>query len=80
VPASRANHALLTINGQFYGLYITSDRQKKMIAVADNSGSLFEATDVDFADAYRRLRARSGADDRTRSRPGGGACRRPTPP
>ena len=55
VPASRANHALLTVNGQSYGLYTNVETVKKRIlsrAFGNNTGSLFEATDVDFRAQY----------------------------
>jgi hypothetical protein len=55
VPASRANHALLTVNGQSYGLYTNVETVKKHIlsrVFGDNTGSLFEATDVDFRAQY----------------------------
>ena len=68
VPASRATHALLTVNGQFYGLYTNVETvKKKMVGrwFADAEGPLFEATDVDFAPAYvGQYALESGPDDR----------------
>ena len=55
VPASRANHALVTVNGQSYGLYTNVETVKRHIlsrAFGNNTGSLFEATDVDFSAQY----------------------------
>jgi hypothetical protein len=69
IPASRSNHLLLTINGQAYGLYANVETVKrKMISrwFADDSGSLFEGTDVDFIERYiDRYEHESGPDDRT---------------
>lgn len=68
VPASRANHLLLTINGQFYGLYANVETVKKGMLgrwFSDNAGPLFEATDVDFAERYiAAYELESGPDDR----------------
>lgn len=69
VPASRANHLRLTINGQFYGLYSNVETVKKQMVArwfADHSGPLFEATDVDFTSQYvARFELESGPEDRT---------------
>jgi hypothetical protein len=69
VPASRANHALLTINGQFYGLYTNVETVKRHIltrAFGNNTGALFSATDVDFTPAYIPMyELVTGPDDRT---------------
>jgi hypothetical protein len=69
VPASRCNHLRLTVNGQFYGLYANVETVKKQFLArwfADNTGSLFEATDVDFAPQYvSHFELESGADDRS---------------
>jgi hypothetical protein len=51
VPASRANHATVSVNGQSYGLYTNVETVKHVFLqrnFADPEGSLFEATDVDF--------------------------------
>ena len=69
LPASRCNHALLTVNGAFYGLYanvetIKSSMMKRWFDGGD--APLFEATDVDFAPAYVPLfDLDDGPDDRT---------------
>ena len=69
VPASRANHALVTVNGEFYGLYTNVETIKKHILTrtfGNNTGSLFEATDVDFQAPYIPMfRLVTGPDDRT---------------
>ena len=69
VPASRANHALVTINGQFYGLYTNVETVKRHIlnrAFGNNTGSLFSATDVDFTPNYISMyELVTGLDDRT---------------
>jgi hypothetical protein len=69
VPASRANHALVTVNGQPYGLYTNVETVKKHIlarAFGNDTGSLFEATDVDFVAPYiASFRLAAGPDDRT---------------
>ncbi len=69
VPASRANHALLTVNGQFYGVYTNVETVKKSMVrrwFPQAAGSLFEATDVDFVAAdVPRYELEFGADDRS---------------
>jgi spore coat protein CotH len=69
VPASRANHALLTINDQFYGLYVNVETVKhKMLSrwFENEDGSLFEATDVDFvAGDIADYELEDGPDDRS---------------
>jgi spore coat protein CotH len=69
IPASRANHLLLTVNGQFYGLYANVETVKKQLVArwfADNNGPLFEATDVDFTAQYvSSYELESGPNDRT---------------
>ena len=69
VPASRANHALLTVNGQPYGLYANVETVKKRILTrtfGNNTGTLFEATDVDFVAADIPLfELVTGPDDRS---------------
>jgi hypothetical protein len=68
-PASRCNHALVTVNGAFYGLYANVETVKwHMLAhwFDDPTNPLFEATDVDFQDQYVDLyNLQSGPDDRT---------------
>jgi len=69
IPASRANHALVTVNGQPYGLYSNVETVKRQFLsrwFASDSGSLFEATDVDFEASYvGSYELESGPDDRT---------------
>lgn len=69
LPASRANHALISVNGHFYGLFSNVETVKsRMIKrwFADGDGPLFEATDVDFKPAYiDSYELEGGPDDRT---------------
>lgn len=66
--APRCNHALLTVNGQFYGLYANVETIKpRMIKghFEDNDGPLFEASDVDFVPSMvAAYEHESGPDDR----------------
>jgi hypothetical protein len=68
IPASRSNHALVYVNGQFYGLYANVESVKKQMVerwFADATGPLFEATDVDFLPPYiAQYSLESGMDDR----------------
>lgn len=69
LPASRANHAVLTVNGELYGLYTNLETVKPRMIKGhfdDNDGSLFEATDVDFAAQYvDDYELEGGPDDRS---------------
>lgn len=69
MPASRANHLVLTINGQLYGLYANVETVKKQMVARwfpDNTGPLFEGTDVDFQAQYiDRYELESGPNDRS---------------
>jgi len=69
LPASRSNHLLLTINGEYYGVYANVETIKKRMLKAffdDNDGPLFEATDVDFAPQYvDAYELDGGPDDRS---------------
>jgi hypothetical protein len=69
VPASRANHTLLTVNGELYGLYVNIETVKRRMVsrwFADATGPLFEGTDVDFTAEYvGAYELESGPDDRT---------------
>jgi len=69
LPASRSNHALVTVNGQLYGLYANVETVKRVFLerwFMDASGPLYEATDVDFTANYiPRYELDSGTDDRT---------------
>jgi hypothetical protein len=51
VPASRCNHATVSINGELRGLYANVETVKKRMLGSwfdDNDGSLYSVTDVDF--------------------------------
>ncbi len=69
LPASRANHALIHLNGEFYGLFSNVETVKgRMLRqwFADAEGPLYEATDADFAPAYVNIfELEDGPDDRT---------------
>jgi spore coat protein CotH len=69
VPASRCNHATLTVNGMPYGLYAHVEAVRpRMIGrwFSDRTGSLFEMIEVDFTEAQiPGFELESGADDRT---------------
>jgi spore coat protein CotH len=69
LPASRANHALITVNGEFYGLFSNVETIKGRMMERwfdDGGGALFEATDVDFAPAYvDDYEHEDGPDDRS---------------
>lgn len=69
LPASRSNHMTVTFNGELYGLYANVETVKpRMIKeyFDDNNGTLFDATDVDFAPQYvGAYEISNGPDDRT---------------
>ncbi len=69
VPASRCNHALVSINGTFYGLYANVETVKrKMIArwFPQSEGALFEGTDDDFTASFlSHFELESGPADRS---------------
>jgi len=69
VAASRANHARLYVNGQFYGLYTSLETVKKNMLrqwFTDVEGPLYEATDVDWVAAdIADYELENGTDDRT---------------
>lgn len=69
VPAARANHAWLTLNGEPYGLFAnveTVDRTLIGRWFADPEGTLYEVHDVDFYDGYiEDFTLEYGEDDRT---------------
>ena len=69
VPASRSNHARVSVNGGPVSLYAgveAVDKQMLKRWFPDNDGTLFEATDVDFQPQYISLfEVDDGPDDRT---------------
>ena len=69
VPASRCNHATVSLNGTHYGLYsLVESPDQAMIArwFDDDQGSLFEGWDVDFTPEYvASFQLDWGPDDRT---------------
>ena len=69
IPAARANHAKVYLNGEYYGLYTVLDTvDKTMIErwYSDSTGPMFEVHDVDFYDAYiSSFSLELGEDDRT---------------
>lgn len=69
LPASRATHARVTVNGELYGLYTAVEAVKKRMLKRwfdDEEGPLFEAADVDFAEQYiDAYELESGEDDRS---------------
>lgn len=69
LPASRATHARVTVNGELYGLYTAVEAVKKRMLKRwfdDEEGPLFEAPDVDFAEQYiDTYELESGEDDRS---------------
>ncbi|MCB9765794.1 MAG: CotH kinase family protein [Alphaproteobacteria bacterium] len=55
VPASRANHAIVHLNGELYGLFALLDTIDDVFLgrwFEDTSGSLYEQHDGDYTDAY----------------------------
>lgn len=69
LPASRANHALVRINGESRGLYMlleTLDDEFLALRYADPSGSLFEVSNADFTWEYLdQFEPESGPGDLT---------------
>lgn len=68
-PASRANHALISLNGEFYGLYTNVETVKwHMLSrwYSDPYGALFEAEDVAHVPAdIDSFDLEDGPDDRS---------------
>lgn len=68
LPASRSNHAIVTVNGQHYGLYAHIEAVKRQMLrrwFADDTGALFEAVDVDFEREHiSRYEHKLGPNDR----------------
>lgn len=69
LPAPRANHALVSINGELVGLYTVLETVNKDFIKRwyDNpTGPMFEVWDVDFTDGYvDSFQLEFGEDDRT---------------
>ncbi len=69
VPAARATHALVYLNGEFYGLFAhveTVDIRLARQWFDDDSGTMYEVHDVDFKDYYiDGFSLEFGLDDRT---------------
>lgn len=67
IPASRCNHALISINGEARGLYANVETVKtRMVSrwFPDHSGRLWGMTDVDFVAAdVPRFELREGIED-----------------
>ncbi len=69
VPARRAHHAHLTLNGQDYGLYVhTESSTRKMIEPwFDDSGSLWEFSDSELDDTYvEGMQLEFGEEDKSK--------------
>jgi spore coat protein CotH len=68
VPASRDNHALLTVNGRFYGLYSNLETVKKRLMkqlFGDGDGTLYSTQDVELIPGdVPDFTIESGPDDR----------------
>ena len=68
VPASRAHHTWLELNGQAYGLYTHVESANKTLIRAwyDDSGTMWEFTGGEFESAYiDDFSQKFGEDDRT---------------
>jgi hypothetical protein len=69
VPASRSNHALLTVNGQLYGLYANVEEPKDQLMgrfFNNPSGTIYTIHYADFASAYLpNFQLQAGANDMT---------------
>lgn len=79
VPAVRAHHAIIYVNGELYGLFTMLDSVDDLLlerVMADPSGSMWEQHDGEFADDYINLPTAArptegffheeGLDDRTK--------------
>jgi spore coat protein CotH len=72
VPASRAHHAVLHLNGEVYGLFVMLDTIDDIFLgrwFDDTTGSMFEQHDGDLTDDYVQndiyFQLEEGEDDRT---------------
>jgi hypothetical protein len=69
VPASRANHIVLTVNGEHYGLYTQIESMKEKLIgrwFEDPTGPLYDGLDVDFVEELiNNYELQDGPDDRT---------------
>jgi hypothetical protein len=69
VPSSRCNHARLSLNGEYYGLYANVENVDDIMIARwfeDPTGPLFEGHDIEFAPEYVPLfEHEDGPDDRT---------------
>ena len=72
VPAARAHHAQVYLNGDLYGLFVMLDTVDDVFLerwFEDASGSMFEQHDGDYTDAYVQnnlyFQLEEGEDDRT---------------
>ncbi|MFT4978915.1 MAG: spore coat protein CotH [Myxococcota bacterium] len=72
VPAARAHHAQVYLNGELYGLFVMLDTVDDVFLERwfdDATGSMFEQHDGDFTDAYVQdntyFQLEEGKDDRT---------------
>ena len=72
VPAARAHHALIFVNGDFYGLHVMIDTIDDVFLARwfdDTSGNMYEQHDADLTDDYvqdgDRFQLEEGDEDRT---------------
>jgi len=72
VPAARANHAVIYVNDELYGLFTVLDTIDDVFLARwfeDSTGSMFEQHDGDFTDDYVQdniyFQLEEGKDDRT---------------
>ncbi len=69
LPAARANHAWVTMNGEDYGLFTNLETVDEYLIgrwFEDNTGTLYEVHDVDFEDVWvDEFTLELGEDDRS---------------
>jgi hypothetical protein len=67
IPGLRANHAVVTVNGQLYGLYANVEAPKKeflALAYKDSTGTLYSIHYADFQPQYMAgFQLQEGMDD-----------------